>query len=111
MEKEKLKSPTSSPNLSGSSTNYKKPAGKSLPIDIDQLQYQDFFERTQPGSSTTSHKPNMHSYTKNFDKCNFYSLSSINFSGFEKADSDNGPVVSDHFYTSSGKIVPPPREW
>jgi hypothetical protein len=38
-------------------------------------------------------------------------LSPINYSASENANSDRDSVVSDHFYTSSGKIVQPPREW
>jgi hypothetical protein len=81
------------------------------PIDIDQLQYQDFFERTQPGPSTTSNRPNTRSHTKNFDKFHFRSLSPINSSASEKGDSDKDSEVSDYFHTSSGKPVHPPREW
>jgi hypothetical protein len=81
------------------------------PFDIDRSQYQDFSERTHPGPSTTYNKPNMHSHTKNFNKCNFRSLSPVNSSASENADSDIDSVVSDHFHTSSGKIVQLPREW
>jgi hypothetical protein len=38
-------------------------------------------------------------------------LSPINSSASENADSDKDFVVSDHFHTSSGKILQPPREW
>jgi hypothetical protein len=38
-------------------------------------------------------------------------LSPINSSASETADSDQDSVVSDHFHTSSGQIVQPPREW
>jgi hypothetical protein len=38
-------------------------------------------------------------------------LSPINCSASENADSDRHSVVSDHFHTSSGKIVQLPREW
>jgi hypothetical protein len=105
MEKEKSKSPTPPPNPSGSSTNYKKPIVEIPPIDIDQSQYQDFSKRTQPGLSSPSNKPKTHSHTKNFNKFNFHSLSPVNSSASENADSDKDSVVSDHFYTSSGKIV------
>jgi hypothetical protein len=111
MEKEKSKSPTPPPNPSGSSTNHKKPTVEIPPINIDRSQYQDFSERTQPGPSTTSNKLNMRSHTKNFNKFNFRSLSPINSSASEDADSDKISVVSDHFHTSSGKIVQPPRGW
>jgi hypothetical protein len=105
MEKEKSKSPTPPPNPSRSSTNYKKPSVEIPPIDIDRSQYQDFSEKTQPGPSTTSNKPNKCSQTKNFNKFNFRSLSPVNSSASENADSDKDSVVSDHFHTSSGKIV------
>jgi hypothetical protein len=71
MEKEKSKSPTSPPNLRGSSTNYKKPTVDIPPVNINRSQYQDLSEKTQPGPSTTSNKPNKRSYTKNFNKFNF----------------------------------------
>jgi hypothetical protein len=61
MVKEKSKSSTPTPNPSGSSTNYKKLTVEIPPIDIDRSQYQDFSERTQPGPSTTSNKPNTRS--------------------------------------------------
>jgi hypothetical protein len=109
MEKEKSKSLI--PNPSGSSMNYKKPTVEIPPIDIDQSQYQDFSERIQPGPSTTSNKSNTCSHTKNFDKFNFRSLSPVHSSACEKADSDKDSEMSDHFYTSSGKKVHPPREW
>jgi hypothetical protein len=105
MEKEKSKSLTPPPNPSGSSTNYKKPTVDIPPVDIDQSQYQDFSERTQPGPSTTSNKPNTRSHTKIFNKFNFRSLSHVNSSASENADSDKDSVVSDYFHTSSGKIV------
>jgi hypothetical protein len=44
MEKVKSKSPNLPPNLSGSSTNYKKTTVEIPPIDIDRSQYQNFFE-------------------------------------------------------------------
>jgi hypothetical protein len=81
------------------------------PVDIDQSQYQDFSERTQPGPSNSSNKPNICSHTRNFEKFNFHSLSPVDSSASEKADSDKDSVVSDHFHTSSGKIVQLPREW
>jgi hypothetical protein len=105
MEKEKSKSPTPSPNLGRSSTNYKKPTVKIPPIDIDRSQYQGFSERTQPSRSSTSKKPNSCSYTKNFDKFDFRSLSPINSSASEKANSDQNYLMSAQFHTSSGKIV------
>jgi hypothetical protein len=37
-------------------------------------------------------------------------LSPVISSASENADSDKDSVVSDHFHTSSGKIVQPPRE-
>jgi hypothetical protein len=111
MEKEKSKSPISPPNPSGSSTNYKKPTVEIPPIDIDRSLHQDISKRTQPGPSTTSNKPNTRSHTKNFNKFNFRSLSPVNSSASENADSDKDSVVSDHFHTSSGTIVQPPREW
>jgi hypothetical protein len=111
MEKEKSKSPTPPLNLSGSPNNYKKSIVEIPPIDIDRLQYQDFSKRTQPGLSTTPNKPNTRSHTKNFNKFNFRSLSPVNSSASENADSDNNSVVSNYFHTSSGKIVQPPREW
>jgi hypothetical protein len=110
MEKEKSYSLPPLPNPSRSWTNYKKPAVKIPPIDIDRSQYQDFSQRTQPGPSTTSNKPTGHSHTKNFDKFEFRSLSPINSSASEKTDSDKDSVVSDHFHTSPGKIVQLPNE-
>jgi hypothetical protein len=38
-------------------------------------------------------------------------LSPVNSSASEYADSDKDSVVSDHFHTSYGQIVQPPREW
>jgi hypothetical protein len=38
-------------------------------------------------------------------------LSPVNSSASKNAHSDQDSVVSDHFHTSSGKIVQPPREW
>jgi hypothetical protein len=35
----------------------------------------------------------------------------MNTSASKKADSDQDSMVSDHFYTSSGKIVQRPRKW
>jgi hypothetical protein len=95
IEKKKSQSPLPPPNPSQSSTNYKKPTMEIRPVDLNRSQYQDFSARTQPGPSTTSNKPNMHSHTKNFNKFNFCSLSLVNSSGSENADSDNNSVVSD----------------
>jgi hypothetical protein len=111
MDKEKSKSPTLPPNPSRSSTSYKKPTVEILSDHIDRSQYQAFFDRTQPGPSTTSNKANTHSHTKNFDKFDFRSLSPINSSASEKADSNQDSVVSDHFHTTSRKIVQLPRDW
>jgi hypothetical protein len=110
IENEKSKSPTPPPNPSASSMNYKKTTVEIPAVDIDRSQYQDFSERTQPGPSTTSNKPNICSHTKNFDKFNFGSLSCINSSASEIDYFDQDSVVSDHFHTSSGKIEQPPRE-
>jgi hypothetical protein len=74
------------------------------PIKIDRSQYQDFSERTQPGSSTTSNKPNTPSHTENLNKFDFHSVSPINSSASKKADSDQDSVVSNYFHTSSGKL-------
>jgi hypothetical protein len=93
----------------GPSTHYQIPSMEIPPIDIDQSQYEDFSERTQLGPSTN--KPNTHSQTNTFDKFNFRSLSTINFSVSTMADSENESVVSDHFHPSSGKIVQLHREW
>jgi hypothetical protein len=105
LEKEKSKSPNPSPNLSRSSTNYKIPMVEIPPIEIDRSQYQDFSQRTHPGFSTSSNKPNTCSHTKYFKKFNFRSLSPGNSSPSENADSDNDSVISDYFHPSSGKIV------
>jgi hypothetical protein len=110
MEKVKSKSPTPPPNLSGSSTNYKKPIVKIPAINIDRLQYPDCSERTQPGPSTSSNKPNTRSHIKTLNKFNFCTLSPINSLASENADSDKDSVVFYHFHTSSRKIVQPPRE-
>jgi hypothetical protein len=109
-EKEKSKSPTPPPNPCGSSTNFKKPTVEIPPVDIDRSQYQDFSEKTQPGPSTTSNKPNTRSHTKNFNKFNFRSLSPVTSSASKNTNSDKDSVMSNHFHTSSGKIVQPPRE-
>jgi hypothetical protein len=53
----------------------------------------------------------MHSHTKNYVKFDFRSLSPIIASASKKAESDQDSIVSDHFHTSSGKIVQPPRDW
>jgi hypothetical protein len=53
----------------------------------------------------------MCSQTKNFNKLNFRTLSPVNSSASESTDSDKDSVVSDHFDSSSGNIVQPPREW
>jgi hypothetical protein len=111
LEKEKSKSATPPPNPSGSSTNYKKPTLKIVPIDINRSHYQDLSKRSQPGPSATSNRPNTYSHTKNFDKFRFCSLSDGNSSASKKADSDKDSEVSDHFHTSSRKIVQLPREW
>jgi hypothetical protein len=111
LEKEKSKSPTPPPNPSESSPNYKKPTVEIPPVDIDRSQYQDLSKRTQSGHSTTSNKPNTPSHTKKIDKFDFCSLSRINSSASKKVDSNHDSVVSDDFYTSSAKIVQPPREW
>jgi hypothetical protein len=105
MEKEKSQSPTPPPNPWRSSTNYKKPTVDIPPININRSQYPDFSETTQPGSSTTSNKPNTSSHTKNFNKFNFRSSSLVNSLASENADSDKDSVVSDHFHSSSKKIV------
>jgi hypothetical protein len=53
----------------------------------------------------------MRSHNKNFNKFNFHSLSPVNSSASDNTDSDKDSVGSDHFHTSFGKIVQPPREW
>jgi hypothetical protein len=111
MEKKKSISPTSLSNPSRFSTYYKKPTMEIPTIDIDRSQYQDLSERIQPDPSITSNKPNTPSHTKNFDKFNFHSLSTINSSASEKANSNQDSVVSNHVYPSSRKIVQLPGEW
>jgi hypothetical protein len=53
----------------------------------------------------------MRSHTKNLKIFNFRSLSPVNSLASENPNSDKNSVLSDHFHTSSGKIVQPPREW
>jgi hypothetical protein len=105
MEKEKSKCRTPPLNPSRSSTNYTKPSVEISSVDIDRSQYQDFFERTQPGPSTTSNKPNLYSHTKNFDKFKIRSLSPINSLASSPANSDKDSVVPNHFHSRSEKIV------
>jgi hypothetical protein len=110
MKKEKSKSLTRPSNPRGSSTNYKIPTPEISSVETDRSQLQDFSERIHPGPSSTSNEPNMCSYNKNFDKFDIRSLSPINSSASEQAKSDKDFLVSDHFHTSSGTIVQPPRE-
>jgi hypothetical protein len=73
MEKKKSRFPTPSPNPREPSINYNKPAIEIPSVDIDQLQFQDLYKKTQPGPSTTANKPNTCSHSKIFDKFDFYS--------------------------------------
>jgi hypothetical protein len=74
MEKEKSKSPTPPLNLSASSINYKNLILEISPVNIDQLQYQDFSDRTKSRPFNFSNKSNICSNTRNFEKFNFHSL-------------------------------------
>jgi hypothetical protein len=63
IEKENSKSPTPPSNPTSSLINYKKPTIEIEPGNIDQSQYQNVPDRSQPGPSNSTNKPNTYSHT------------------------------------------------